>query len=84
MRDIVTYIVSFCLSELLFNMGNWLIVYKYWEVSWTVPKQLKGHQPSKKMKTWLKCGQLLGILILCLSELLYCTVSLSHHGHKHY
>ena len=58
------------MEELLFNLANWLIAYKYWEVSWTVPIQLKGIQPSATMRSWLKCGHITGIVTLVLGEVL--------------
>jgi len=56
------------------NFAFWLLVYKYWEVSWTVPLQLEKIQPSQRMKWWLKCGYIssfavIGILMVTLTSL---------------
>ena len=54
------------------DTGLWLLVYKYWEVSFTVPIQLKGETVSKKMKYWLKCGYISGISFILMAYMILC------------
>ena len=42
----LTYIAFYCMQNSFFNAGIWILVYKYWEVSWIVPLQLKHITPS--------------------------------------
>jgi hypothetical protein len=48
------FILTFNSASLLLNCGIWYLVYKYWEVSWTVPLHNKGEQVSQRMQNWLK------------------------------
>ena len=64
--------LSFTLALQFFNTSYWLLYYKYWEVSWTVPLQMQGIQPSERLVTNINRGQKVGVAFITLG-----TISLS-------
>ena len=62
------------LSIAFFTVAIFLMAYKYWEVSWIVPLQLKDMQPSPSMLRWFKCGQISSLSFLTLAMLALTTI----------
>jgi len=74
--------LAFGIAILFFNLGYWLLYYKYWEVSWTVPLQIRGIQPSLKMTRNIKRGQTLGVVLISLGAIVLVLVILISTTHK--
>jgi hypothetical protein len=54
LRVYTTFLIFFsACGGILFNTGLWYLVIKYWEVSITVPIQVKGEQVTPKLRKQL-------------------------------
>jgi hypothetical protein len=56
------FIMTYHGSGLIFNLAVWHLVYKYWDVSWTISILLKGEDVTQNMRKWLNCGFITGIV----------------------